>query len=75
MLKVPPDGTFTMNRIVIVKFRVINKFPHMLPSLPHGFKDRGALDRDRKRSSNKINERMGFPRFGLLGITSLNVIP
>ena len=74
MPKVPPDGMF-MNKSVIVKFIVINKFPHMLPSLPHGFKDRRALDRDTKRSRNKINKRKVFPRLGLLGITILNVIP
>ena len=75
MLKVPLDGTFIMNKSVIVKFRVTNKFPHMLPSLPHGFKTWDPKTETRKEPTTRSTKQRFFPRCSLFGITNLNVIP
>jgi hypothetical protein len=48
MEKIPPNGTFPMQGIVVINTRIINKAKNMFPGFPNRFKDLGTMDRNRE---------------------------
>ena len=56
MRKIPPNGVFSMQSVVVDDFRVINKVTNMFPGLPNRLEDTRAMDRDREGTNHKVTK-------------------
>lgn len=56
MRKIPQNGAFSMQSVVVDDSRVINKVMNMFPSLPDRLKDPGTMDRDKEGTSHKVTK-------------------
>ncbi len=74
MKKVLPYRPFPMQGMIKIKVGVVYQTMHMFPSLPNGPKDPSALNNHRESTSNQVTEWEGFPGFGRLRDTILDVI-
>ena len=74
MRKIPPNGAFSMQSVVVDDSKFINKLTDMFPGLLDRLKYSLALNNDRRFTTNKISEMEILPEFNIFRITPFNIV-